>query len=687
MRRHAAREQSEDMCCQSADILPELSGLSDATHQLSMEEEFDGDVPAGEERRRGVKFVEDDRENDAAAFLKERTIEREERMREMEERERDIERAAEAAWRAEAEDDDGQDEDERAAGRELGRGEEDEDEEGEEDEDEEGGAVREGEWEGAEEEDGQEAAWPQDPLARTSTADRSFDDATQDPNSLEFVKSAPRRSQAYEPKNHPLAERLDEMEEAVFAVTSRTEKGQRIQLPEHLEKLQKGPGVPDSRPQSSSSEASLEDHGEQRDDDQCLSPIIKGAVEGADGRYYDPANDNGVQAYLRACFDMRTTPVTKLCSATQLTSLDLAHRGIGNRGSTALATFLGANSTLTDLRLDDNNIGPEGAHALFQGMAKSNTLRVLHVTANPKIFPAITSSGGGVPQGESGAGTGAGLVGWLGTAASLQTLDLGNCKLGDAGVKAIASALEKNVNDTLAHLRLASNEITDEGAGVLFSVLARCDNTCVREVDLEWNRLRDASHMVDALRSNPSLQKLYLQWNKLGDKGAMALAQAMVNGAAVSTLDLSHNDLSGECCEALARGLKCSRWIKDLSLCGNPIGLTGAVMLLSGVDREGPMSRLLLQGCGLNARDGIMVEVLSPEGQVTRNLGDNNVDRLRDLCPEMLGTLDYVPPARKPGVSTGKGTRVSTAASGKQEWVRPVTGRSAAPHTAGKQEK
>jgi len=687
MRRHAAREQSEDMCCQSADILPELSGLSDATHQLSMEEEFDGDVPAGEERRRGVKFVEDDRENDAAAFLKERTIEREERMREMEERERDIERAAEAAWRAEAEDDDGQDEDERAAVRELGRGEEDEDEEGEEDEDEEGGAVREGEWEGAEEEDGQEAAWPQDPLARTSTADRSFDDATQDPNSLEFVKSAPRRSQAYEPKNHPLAERLDEMEEAVFAVTSRTEKGQRIQLPEHLEKLQKGPGVPDSRPQSSSSEASLEDHGEQRDDDQCLSPIIKGAVEGADGRYYDPANDNGVQAYLRACFDMRTTPVTKLCSATQLTSLDLAHRGIGNRGSTALATFLGANSTLTDLRLDDNNIGPEGAHALFQGMAKSNTLRVLHVTANPKIFPAITSSGGGVPQGESGAGTGAGLVGWLGTAASLQTLDLGNCKLGDAGVKAIASALEKNVNDTLAHLRLASNEITDEGAGVLFSVLARCDNTCVREVDLEWNRLRDASHMVDALRSNPSLQKLYLQWNKLGDKGAMALAQAMVNGAAVSTLDLSHNDLSGECCEALARGLKCSRWIKDLSLCGNPIGLTGAVMLLSGVDREGPMSRLLLQGCGLNARDGIMVEVLSPEGQVTRNLGDNNVDRLRDLCPEMLGTLDYVPPARKPGVSTGKGTRVSTAASGKQEWVRPVTGRSAAPHTAGKQEK
>jgi len=41
-----------------------------------------------------------------------------------------------------------------------------------------------------------------------------------------------------------------------------------------------------------------------------------------------------------------------------------------------------------------------------------------------------------------------------------------------------------------------NTQISDEGAGVLFSVLARCDNVCVREVDLQWNRIRDSSHMV-----------------------------------------------------------------------------------------------------------------------------------------------------------------------------------------------
>jgi len=688
-----AGEQSEDMCCQSADVLPQLSGLSAATHQLSMEEGFEhDDGREGGERRRGVSFVDEDAgdEDDAAAFLRERELERAERLREMEERERDIERAAESAWQAEQDaEDDEEEEGEGGGGEEesprvrTGAAEEEDEEDEEEDEEEDG------------EEDGEDAAAPHDALARTSTADRAFDAATAEADSLDFVKIAPRSPQAYEPKNHPLAETLDAMDEAVFSVPAgRTEKGKPIApFSSHGVSTGAHSDAPDSisRAQSGFSEMSSDDNGGQREEDECLSPIIKGAVEGVDGKYYDPATDNGVQTYLRACFDIRTTPVTKLVSATQLTALDLAHRGIGNRGSTALAAFLGANSTLTDLRLDDNNIGPEGAHALFDGMARSNTLRVLHISANPKLAPAIikAGAGGGTPQGEAGVGSGqeagsadGGLVGWLGTAASLQTLDLSNCKLGDAGVKAIAAALETNVNDSLAHLRLASNEVSDQGAGMLFSVLARCENTCVREVDLGWNRIHDVSHMVDAARRNPSLQKLYLEWNKLGDKGATELGKAMEAGAALSTLDLSHNDLTGACCEALARGLKCSRFMKDMSLCGNTIGLTGAVTLLSGVDPDGPMSRVLMQGCGLNARDGLMIEVLAPEGKVTRSLGANNVDRLRQVCPELLGTLDYVPPVRKPGTASSKGKRISTAASAKQEWVRPVTGRSAAP-TAG----
>ena len=45
------------------------------------------------------------------------------------------------------------------------------------------------------------------------------------------------------------------------------------------------------------------------------------------------------------------------------------------------------------------------------------------------------------------------------------------------------------------------------------------------------------------------------------------------------------------------------------------------------------------QGCGLNPRDGLLVEVVAPEvrGAVSRETGKDNVEILKDVCPELLG--------------------------------------------------
>ena len=53
---------------------------------------------------------------------------------------------------------------------------------------------------------------------------------------------------------------------------------------------------------------------------------------------------------------------------------------------------------------------------------------------------------------EGGGAEERGLAGWLAKASSLTTLDLSNCKLGDKGVKALASALAQNENDSLVRL-------------------------------------------------------------------------------------------------------------------------------------------------------------------------------------------------------------------------------------------
>ena len=309
-----------------------------------------------------------------------------------------------------------------------------------------------------------------------------------------------------------------------------------------------------SRAQSGFSDFSDDNspRGNSAQEPEPLSPIIKGAYADCDGDKFDPGMDGGVQSYLKTCFDMRTTPITKLCkgAALNLTNLNLDHRGIGSRGSTALAVFLRANSTLTELHLADNNIGPEGGAALFEGMAASNSIRILDMSSNKKIAPAIpTYAGPSVPGsaaasgsptplstavpllvnssptppstttpsslllqssfspsstadgGGNGAGAvPAGLLQWVAKGSSLLSLDLSNCMLGDEAIKALAGALAHNENHTLACLRLGANDVSDDGAGALFGVLARCEMVCLREIDMQWNRLRDAAQIADALR-------------------------------------------------------------------------------------------------------------------------------------------------------------------------------------------
>ena len=118
----------------------------------------------------------------------------------------------------------------------------------------------------------------------------------------------------------------------------------------------------------------------------------------------------------------------------------------------------------------------------------------------------------------------------------------------------------------------------------------------------------------DALQRSTTLSALQLQWNKLGDTGARQIGAGIEGGAVLRQLDLSFNDVTGAGCDALARGLVASKHMTDVLLSGNPaIGLTGVVSLLSGIDPEGPVTRILVQGCGLSARDGAMAEIVAPE--------------------------------------------------------------------------
>eukprot|EP00283_Hemiselmis_rufescens_P013617 CAMPEP_0173451030 /NCGR_PEP_ID=MMETSP1357-20121228/45952_1 /TAXON_ID=77926 /ORGANISM="Hemiselmis rufescens, Strain PCC563" /LENGTH=56 /DNA_ID=CAMNT_0014417753 /DNA_START=45 /DNA_END=211 /DNA_ORIENTATION=- len=55
-------------------------------------------------------------------------------------------------------------------------------------------------------------------------------------------------------------------------------------------------------------------------------------AEAFGGGYFRRGRDHGVDAYLRACAEMRTAPISKLVrNAGECTSVDIPHRGLGDR--------------------------------------------------------------------------------------------------------------------------------------------------------------------------------------------------------------------------------------------------------------------------------------------------------------------------------------------------------------------
>ena len=555
----------------------ELSGLNGDAHQMSqmsMEESFDLDsrlsLGVGKEKKKSVKWLEDPQESGED---EERKIEC---LRALADQERKIELAAQAAWEKELATASGLgeagpvDEDGGSSAHEVENADADAGECG-------GAAGRVEDANVATQADARAG----DELGMTSESNWSSDVET---SSLELVKIAAPCSQHYNANDHPLIsakqneEPLSPDEEAAVTADSSEHtgfgamdgsspilavavaKGTDEDRPTHKEpcvgaleqpphELRSDAGAflrPAPSPDLTSTAAELirrassgntsEEEEDARgktastrrlDRAEPLSAIVKG--DPASPHYLGRENaggedKSGVHAYLQVCFDMRTTPISKVCrpGGEGLTRLDLAHRGIGNRGATALAALLRVNATLTDVVLDDNNLSSDGASALFAAMAQANVVKTLRMAANSKMAPAIQRAasspdgtvadsagdaagkaasrsgsntlgsweGGAVPGGAGG------LASWLAREnASLETLDLSKCRLGDSGIKAIASALEANGNNALAALHLGDNDVSDEGAGALFSVLARCGNVGVRHLDLRWNRLKDASHI------------------------------------------------------------------------------------------------------------------------------------------------------------------------------------------------
>ncbi|MEE6497280.1 hypothetical protein FKM82_002691 [Ascaphus truei] len=141
--------------------------------------------------------------------------------------------------------------------------------------------------------------------------------------------------------------------------------------------------------------------------------------------------------------------------------------------------------------------------------------------------------------------------------------------------------------------------------------LLRASPSCAQETDLSQCL---SYNLVQSLL--PQLQyctNLRLSSNGLGDRGAAALAEALITNSSLTTLDLQSNSISNQGLSSLTRGLSCNRGLKHLNLRENSVSIEGARALAEALRRNRTLTHLdltanLLHDEGIEALAGALRE-------------------------------------------------------------------------------
>jgi hypothetical protein len=186
----------------------------------------------------------------------------------------------------------------------------------------------------------------------------------------------------------------------------------------------------------------------------------------------------------------------------------------------------------------------------------------------------------------------ASLAAKLTTNTTIKRLYLPLNPVGTAGVKALSAMLK--INTTLQVLDLRTSFIDNQiAARALGQALA--ENKSLVELKLSGNVAIDFSQeLASALKLNTCLRKLLLSSTHVGDGGAIALANALLEiNRTLQILDLTGCNVGHSGASALAQVVAKNDVLEELHLADNPLEESGARALLNAFKHNKRLRRLV----------------------------------------------------------------------------------------------
>ncbi|EPQ03363.1 Ribonuclease inhibitor [Myotis brandtii] len=273
-----------------------------------------------------------------------------------------------------------------------------------------------------------------------------------------------------------------------------------------------------------------------------------------------------------------------------------------------LASVLRAKRELKELAVSNNDIGEAGARTLFQGLADSTC-----------PLEAIRLEGCGLTAANC-----QDLCGIVAAKASLNELQLGNNKLGDAGIAELCPGLLSpssrlktlwlwecdftasgckdlcrvlTAKESLKELSVAGNEVGDEGARLLCESLqepsCRLESLWLKSCGLT---VACCPHVSAMLAQNRSLQELEMSNNNLGDEGMELLCQGLRQpGVTLRMLSVGDCEVTDQGCTSLAALLLANHSLLELDLSNNCMTEVGVMKVAESAQQPScPLEKLVL---------------------------------------------------------------------------------------------
>ncbi|KAG6946444.1 hypothetical protein JG687_00016700 [Phytophthora cactorum] len=268
----------------------------------------------------------------------------------------------------------------------------------------------------------------------------------------------------------------------------------------------------------------------------------------------------------------------------QLTSVDFADMIAGRPEDEALQVLatlcdaLSAIKTLTRIDLSDNALGEKGVRACFGLLQEQEQLQHMYFCNN-----GISAAAAGVIAQEVL------LFRGQDTPTKLETFHFYNNMSGDGGAIALAKLLP--LSPALKDLRFSATRAQREGSLTFAKALASLKK--LEKLDLSDNtfKAQGGEAIAAAVKNMPNLVEVNLRDAAIEDDGLVAIAGALREGGAakaLTTLDVSGNDLTAEGMLALGQMLRESAVLRVLQVEENEIGSKGAKIIAKALKVGSP---------------------------------------------------------------------------------------------------